>query len=550
MVTKDNSQLGDGEALSPSTRGRRGACKSGQRRAHIDKTGREVLSYEKIGDNLFEGLQVIGYDWQYLYINPAVEHHSKKSREELLGRTMIEIYPGVERTEMFAGLKRCMETRVPHRMQNEFQYPDGSVGWFELVMQPVPEGVLIFSLDITELKKTELALRSSEERFRKLFEYGTDAYFISDLRGTLLDINKVSEELTGHFREELLGQNFQELNLLDSNILSKEFIEFQDIALGRATEPAECTLIRKDGKRVNVNVRTVPVTIAGEKIIIVTVRDISEQKRMEEMLFQSEKMASLGTLAAGIAHEINNPLGYVDSNLNVLRSYYDKVKEHTETVSRLMSESQTGRGLETILSDYQKFLLDNRYDFVITDMGNALDESIEGVETIKRIVGELKEFAHPEKREVKLNDINNGIDRTLQVIWNELKYRITVIKDYCDLPKVPCDIHRLKQVFMNLIMNAVQVIEGLGTITIKTFVEGDTAVIQISDTGKGIPPENMSKIFDAFYTTKEHGKGTGLGLSVVYKVIQEHKGMISVESEVGKGTTFTIHLPIQRREEK
>jgi PAS domain S-box-containing protein len=516
----------------------------------MDKTGGEALSYEKIGDNLFEGLQVIGYDWRYFYINPTVEHQSKKSREELLGRTMMEIYPGVEQTEMFAGLKRCMETRVPHRMQNEFQYPDGSVGWFELMMQPVPEGVLIFSLDVTELKKTELALRSSEERFRKLFEYGTDAYFISDLRGTLLDINKVSEELTGYFREELLRRNFQELNLLDSNILSKEFIEFQDIALGGATEPAECTLIRKDGKRVNVNVRIVPVTIAGEKIIIVTVRDIYEQKRMEEMLFQSEKMASLGTLAAGIAHEINNPLGYVDSNLNVLRSYYGKVKEHTETVSRLISESQTGRGLETILSDYQKFLLDNRYDFVITDMGNALDESIEGVQTIKQIVAELKEFAHPEKREVKLNDINNGIDRTLQVIWNELKYRITVIKDYCDLPKVPCDIHRLKQVFMNLIMNAVQVIEGLGTITIKTFVEGDNAVIQISDTGKGIPPENMSKIFDTFYTTKEHGKGTGLGLSVVYKVVQEHKGMISVESEVGKGTTFTIQLPIRRREEK
>ena len=147
---------------------------------------------------------------------------------------------------------------------------------------------------------------------------------------------------------------------------------------------------------------------------------------------------------------------------------------------------------------------------------------------------------------MKLANINDGIEKTLNVIWNELKYKAEVIKEFGSIPEIECDIQRLDQVFMNILVNAAQAIEKQGKITIKTFTENNYVVIKISDTGKGISREYISKIFDAFYTTKEPGKGTGLGLSISYKIIQEHNGTIDVESEVGKGTTFKIKLPGKR----
>ena len=173
-------------------------------------------------------------------------------------------------------------------------------------------------------------------------------------------------------------------------------------------------------------------------------------------------------------------------------------------------------------------------------------ESLNGTEKVKMIVSDLIDFSREEKPEMKLTKINDGIEKILNVVWNELKYKAEVIKEFGDIPEIECDIHRLSQVFMNILVNAAQAIEKQGKITIKTSAENNFVIIKISDTGKGIPGEYISKIFDAFYTTKEPGKGTGLGLSISYKIIHEHNGTIDVESEVGKGTTFTIKLPAKK----
>jgi signal transduction histidine kinase len=180
-------------------------------------------------------------------------------------------------------------------------------------------------------------------------------------------------------------------------------------------------------------------------------------------------------------------------------------------------------------------------------MSKAIAESMEGAEQIRKIIIDLQDFARPKKYEIKPANINDTLEKTLNVIWNEIKYKAEVIKNFGQLPKVECDSQRISQVFMNILVNAVQAIENTGKIMIDTFIENEYAVIQIRDTGKGIPPKYQSQIFDAFFTTKDPGKGTGLGLTIAYRIIQEHNGQITVESEEAKGTTFTVKLPIKQR---
>ncbi|MFH1491673.1 MAG: ATP-binding protein, partial [Pseudomonadota bacterium] len=200
----------------------------------------------------------------------------------------------------------------------------------------------------------------------------------------------------------------------------------------------------------------------------------------------------------------------------------------------LMKEAGRIKALET----------ESDIDFILQDMPGLIHESLDGIERIKKIVMDLKDFAHPGKKERVYADINRNLDSTLNIVWNELKYKVTVTKEYGDIPEVKCHPQQLNQVFMNLLVNAAQAIEDKGEIGIKTGRHNGGVSIQIRDTGKGIPKENLSRIFDPFFTTKDIGKGTGLGLNLAYNIIKEHRGSIEVESEAGRGTTFSIMIPL------
>ena len=276
-----------------------------------------------------------------------------------------------------------------------------------------------------------------------------------------------------------------------------------------------------------------------------------EKKQLEAQLLQSEKMASIGRLAAGVAHEINNPTGFVSSNLKTLSEYIEDImelfEEYRKLVSKLKKNSDTCGPFHEISEQLKHIVaLENEVDldFVLKDIFELIDESKEGTERIKKIVQDLKDFAHPGQDKPKFADINQNIDSTVNVVWNELKYKADVIKDYGDLPRVQCYPQLLNQVFMNLLINAVQSIEKRGEINIKTRADNGYVEIKISDTGSGIPKENLNRIFDPFFTTKDVGKGTGLGLNVAYNIIKKHHGKIDVNSGVGKGTTFTIKIPV------
>lgn len=272
-------------------------------------------------------------------------------------------------------------------------------------------------------------------------------------------------------------------------------------------------------------------------------------KRNQSQMVHSEKMAGLGQLAAGIAHEINNPVGFMTSNLNTLVDYCQTFKvllDVCEKIVELARESPDRERFAALLQRIEDIKEQEDLDYILSDVDDVLAESLDGADRVRNIVVDLRNFARLDEADLKEADINEGIEQTLRVAWNELKYRCEVIKDLGDIPPIPCFPGQLNQVFLNLLINAAQAIQTeRGQIRIQTILEQEEIVIRISDSGVGIPEEHLGKLFDPFFTTKPVGQGTGLGLSIAHGIVENHRGTIAVESEVGKGTTFTVRLPAQ-----
>jgi len=264
-------------------------------------------------------------------------------------------------------------------------------------------------------------------------------------------------------------------------------------------------------------------------------------KATQSQMLQHEKMASVGQIAAGVAHEINNPTGFIISNLGTLKKYMEKIIEFTQFSEESLASGEAGN-IEAAIQAKKKQL---KIDYIMTDLSNLVQETLEGAERIKTIVQNLKTFSRLDEVGRKMGDINAGIESTLNILANEIKYKAVVKKDLGEIPLTLCNLGQLNQVFMNIIINAAHSIEEKGEIAISTREENGFIVITFSDTGRGIPPEILARIFEPFFTTKDPGQGTGLGLSIAYDIVQEHHGEIAAESEVGKGTTFTIRIPIE-----
>lgn len=272
-------------------------------------------------------------------------------------------------------------------------------------------------------------------------------------------------------------------------------------------------------------------------------------RKLEEahnQVLQSEKLASIGQLAAGVAHEINNPVGFVNSNLGALENYVKDLLGIIDAYATIESELQSRPELfAPIAAAKSKADL----EFLREDIGQLIRESKDGLDRVKRIVQDLKDFSRVGESQWQWVDLHKCLDSTLNVVWNEIKYKAEVVKDYGALPEVECLPSQLNQVFMNLLVNAAQAIAERGKITISTRAEGGEVQVMVSDTGNGIAAENLSRIFDPFFTTKPVGKGTGLGLSVSYSIVARHHGRIEVESTLGQGTSFCVCLPIRQAAE-
>ena len=269
---------------------------------------------------------------------------------------------------------------------------------------------------------------------------------------------------------------------------------------------------------------------------------LSSLQAMQRQIIQSEKMASIGQLAAGVAHEINNPMGFINSNLATLRKYTTRVAEFIEKISDQL-HSGAPPEMITQVADLRKQL---KIDRILTDTVNLIEESIEGAERVKHIVQNLKSFSRVDRAEVSITDINDSLDSTINIAWNEIKYVASLNREYGNIPQIMCHPQQLNQVFLNLLINAAHAMEGKqGNITIRTWCDRPHICISVADTGCGIPEEIRQRIFEPFFTTKEVSKGTGLGLSISYDIIRKHGGDLTVDSEVGQGTIFTVILPIE-----
>ena len=400
------------------------------------------------------------------------------------------------------------------------------------------------------------ALQESESRFRAIFDSVHEGILIHDIdTGAILATNQRAREM--------FAMSDQELKAVGMAALSEGVAPYTQadaaywMMRAASGEPQSFEWHARDGRGrlfwVELTMRK--ALLGRQERLLAVVRDISRRKVQEDelrqnlehqvqmnrrledaqnQLLQSEKMASIGQLAAGVAHELNNPISFVHSNMGSLEDYVRTLFEIIEA-SRLPDGS----------AEVERLKKAKDYDYIRQDIIQLLSESRDGLERVRKIVGDLKNFSRVDNADWQWADLHKGIDSTLNIVWNELKYKCTVSKQYADLPEIYCLPSQLNQVFMNLLVNAAQAIEERGNITIRTGRQGDKEVwVEVADTGKGIAPENLNRVFEPFFTTKAVGQGTGLGLSLSYGIIVKHQGRIAVASEVGKGSTFRVTIPI------
>jgi two-component system NtrC family sensor kinase len=441
-------------------------------------------------------------------------------------------------------------------------------------------GVQAIARDVTDKLMAEHALTKSEEKYRTILQSIDDGYFETDEKGNINFVNEAFCTILKSTHEMILGKNLSGFTdeqtgirlletldkIFESDKTARGFsMELTCKDLGMVSTESSISLMR-DKKGNKTGFRGVMRDITKRKALE---RDLMEKNtKLEEMhqemgktnldlilaynevkeaqmrLIQSEKMATIGQLAAGVAHEINNPMGFITSNIGTLGKYTAKISEFLNLQDQAMAS-----GSQEIMTGFPEKRKALKIDYILKDIDDLVTESLDGAQRVKKIVLDLKSFSRKDEPELNFVDINSCIESSLNMVWNEIKYKAEVIKELGMIPETLCFAQQLNQVFMNILVNASQAIEDRGEIRIRSWNENGSIFVAISDTGSGIPEENLPKLFEPFFTTKAKDKGTGLGLAIVCDIVRKHKGYIKVESVVNQGTTFTIELPVVKERE-
>jgi PAS domain S-box-containing protein len=396
------------------------------------------------------------------------------------------------------------------------------------------------------------AIRQSEARLRTIIDATPLGICITNADYIFEYVNKAYADIYGYHPSEMLGKPF-------TMIVEQDKVDFwRDLhdkyLAGYKEIRGEWNTVHKSGKKLTILADAARIVGADGKPKKVTfVMDITElsklreESRLNEMqMMQTEKMSSLGQMVAGLAHEMNTPLGFVKNNIEMLEAKNKETKELIALYEKLRSQIMYGSPNDVALLLSQIDTVSQKVKNRVWQESDSLfRSSVEGINRIQDLILNLKNFSRLDEADFKPTDINENIESTLKIAGHMFKGGIQVIKEFSPLPPVQAFPAQMNQVFLNLITNAVHAVdERTGRITIKTMHQGNSVVIKVIDNGKGIPPENLKKIFDPFFTTKPVGQGTGLGLSIAYKIIEKHGGKIEVQSQVGRGTEFTITLPV------
>jgi two-component system NtrC family sensor kinase len=415
-------------------------------------------------------------------------------------------------------------------------------------------------LEIAERKRSEEALREAETRTRVILDTAPDGIITIDQAGTIESCNGAAENMFGYSPNELAGKNITVLMpafeaQVDSCLRADKLDNASVLTTHRPMHG-----LRRGGDRFPVEVGWSELRINDRTHFTAIVRDMTEQKVLEAQLIQAQKLESIGQLAAGIAHEINTPTQYVAHNTYFLKDAFHDLTHLLDQFDGLLEAAKRDEISEELLNQVDAEIKAADMAYLRDEIPKVIDQSLEGVQRVAAIVGAVREFSHPGKGAKVAVDLNRTIASTVTVARNEWS-PVAEVKLELDpqLPPVPCFAAEFNQVILNLIVNAAHAIEEgqhqgsneKGQITVRTRHNHDWAEIQISDSGMGIAPENFTKIFDPFFTTKQVGKGTGQGLSIARTiVVKKHEGELNFESERGKGTTFTIRLPLAQLAEK
>jgi PAS domain S-box-containing protein len=536
-----------------------------ERSDRLIEEGKHTLA--AIFDSAEESIAMFHRDGTLIRINRTGAERFRSSPEHMYGVHLSDVMPpeiaaprvaAIQRVAASGKAEHLVDQREGRTYRNTF-YPVAGES----------DRVVAYAADITEPLAAEDALRRSEEHFRAFFQRSMVGMATTSPAKGWVEVNQALCDILGYPREELLQKTWVELTHPDD--IAADVAEFDRVVAGEADEyTLDKRFVRKDGTVVYAYIaaRCVRGADGGIDYFVALVEDISERKareaelaqRLAEMtalnrkledaqfqLLQSEKMASIGQLAAGVAHELNNPIGFVHSNLGTLETYLVDIFEIAAACERAAAMAVDPADFAHI----DALKAEKDFDFLKTDIFQLMHESKDGIGRVKKIVQDLKDFSRVDDVEWQWADIHHCLDSTLNIVWNELKYKCTVTRQYAEaMPQIRCLPGQINQVFMNLLMNAAQAIPEKGEITIATtHPREDVIQVCISDTGTGIAPEILKRIFDPFFTTKPVGKGTGLGLSIAWSIIGRHHGKFDVSSTVGVGTSFTITLPVNQEDE-
>jgi len=486
--------------------------------------------YRDIVETAHEGIGIIAIDGTFTFANRRLADMLGYSVDELVGQSLSLIVPEAERETAALRLAQSQQgTSQEHEVM--YRRRDGTELWVLLRTAPVRDdsgrqvGTLGMTTDRTHFRQADDARRKSEEQYRQIVEATSDGIIQVDAGNAIAFVNQRLAEMLGYEPAAMIGMSLFDLVAPEAQALLAEQLNQRKSGSKRTVE---LVYRHRDGT-------DVPVSISGTALFdeaarfagtLGIVRDDSERRKMQSQLMVSDRMASIGTLAAGVAHEINNPLATVVANLDF--------------IAESLTEDGSARSAAQPARDGARLREEIR---------GPLSDAQESAQRMRFLVRDLKVFSRTSGDEPPGPvDIEALLDSSLRMADNEIRHRAHVVRQFGAVPYVQAREERLGQVFLNLLVNAAQALPDgrseQNEIRVTTRLDGDRVIVEVADTGPGIPPKIIGRIFDAFFTTKDVGSGTGLGLAISHRIVTDMGGDLTVESEVGKGATFRVTLPI------
>ena len=448
-----------------------------------------------------------------------------------------------------AGLPREEEEGLLRYIERFFDRNEvaSCVSW---TAESVSERVTELQEKHDELSRAHRMVATGKEEWEGTLDRVADMLFLADPHRRIRRCNRTFREFVGRTYAEILGQPFDRL-------LSGAGVD-AGLSFGR---PVEYHHARTGKWFVLSSYPFEEVSGSGTRGTIVTIHDATERKmaaeehirknlrlnealaalkRSQAKVLHQEKMASIGQLAAGVAHEIDNPIGFISSNLSTLGKYLPRIEAFVAAQSGCIAAGAPPEQVESVRQQQAGL----KIDYILKDLEDLVRESMGGAERVRSIMADLKSFSRADASEYRQADLNECLRSAINIAWNEIRRKATLEKELGEIPGTRCYPQQMRQVFLNLLVNAAHAIEDRGTITVRSREEDGYVCLSVADTGRGIPEENLNRIFEPFFTTKEAGEGAGLGLSVTYDIVRKHNGEITVSSEPGKGTVFTVRIPV------